>query len=32
MREKYEKQFAAMEKAMSTLNSQQSNLASMLGQ
>lgn len=31
MREKYEKQFAAMESAMSTLNSQQSSLASMLG-
>ena len=31
IREKYEKQFAAMESAMSTLNSQQANLASMLG-
>lgn len=32
IREKYEKQFAAMEKALSSLNSQQSSLASMLGQ
>lgn len=31
IREKYEKQFSAMESAMSTLNSQQANLASMLG-
>lgn len=31
MREKYENQFAAMEKALSNLNSQQSSLSSMLG-
>ena len=31
MREKYEKQFAAMEKALSTLTNQQSQLSSLLG-